>query len=73
MEISPSNTVSTNEMTADGMTKALPRDRHRYLVGKMGMITSPTGGRNSDPYEDRGEHDDLDEAQCLHEYVDKWE
>jgi hypothetical protein len=68
----------TNEMTADGMTKALPRDRHRYLVGKMGMVNatpSPTSGRISDPHEDRREHgfDDLDEVQGLHEFVDKWE
>ena len=36
--------VSTNQMTADILTKALARDRHTLLTKEMGIDVQPTAG-----------------------------
>ena len=68
-------------MLADGMTKALARDRHHLLIGRMGVLSTsitamPSPTRQitdlGDPEED-GELDGSEEVIRHREIAKKWE
>jgi len=73
--------IPTEDMLADGMTKALARDRHCLLTRRMGVSATWSTATPSPPpshkqiidLEERGELNGSEEALRHHEVVKKWE